>query len=105
MSTRRSRFRQIISGLGSSTRLPFSTPALMITCFVLVGVVGCIDYFTGYERPLLLFYLLPISLATWFGSFLLGLGIAVVSVAILMLSHLAAGCASFFFCPVCMSLC
>lgn len=90
MSTRRSRFRQIISGLGS-TRLPFSTPALMITCFVLVGVVGCIDYFTGYERPLLLFYLLPISLATWFGSFLLGLGIAVVSVAISMLSDLAAG--------------
>ncbi len=63
----------------------------MITCFVLVGVVGCIDYFTGYERPLLLFYLLPISLATWFGSFLLGLGIAVVSVAISMLSDLAAG--------------
>src|SRR4029450_4950217 len=91
MSTRRSRFRQIISGLGSSTRLPFSTPALMITCFVLVGVVGCIDYFTGYERPLLLFYLLPISLATCFGTFLLGLGIAVGSVAISMLSDLAAG--------------
>jgi signal transduction histidine kinase len=56
-----------------------------------VGIVGYIDYLTGYERPLLLFYLLPICLATWFGSLRIGLGIAVVSVVISMLSDLAAG--------------
>jgi signal transduction histidine kinase len=63
----------------------------VIACFLLVALVGYIDFLTGYERPLLLFYLLPISLATWFGSFLIGLGIAVLSVAVSMLSDLAAG--------------
>jgi signal transduction histidine kinase len=53
--------------------------------------VGYIDYLTGYERPLLLFYLLPIWLATWFGSLRIGLGIAVVSVTVSVLSDVAAG--------------
>jgi signal transduction histidine kinase len=65
--------------------------ALLITCLFLVGAVGYVDYLTGYERPLLLFYLLPISLAAWFGGFRTGLGIAVVSVGVSMLSDVAAG--------------
>src|SRR6266536_565103 len=65
--------------------------ALVITCVFLVGVVGYVDYLTGYERPMLLFYLLPISLAAWFSTFLLGLGIAVVCIAVSMLSDVAAG--------------
>jgi Signal transduction histidine kinase len=56
-----------------------------------VGIVGYVDYLTGYERPLALFYLLPIWLATWFVSFRIGLAIAVVSVAVSMLSDVAAG--------------
>jgi signal transduction histidine kinase len=83
--------------LGSSIRLAFPKPALMTTCFLLVGVVGYIDYLTGYERPLLLFYLLPISLATWFGSFLIGLGIAAASVVAWIVSDLAAGIPAFGF--------
>lgn len=90
-SARGSRSKQIISGLGGVTRLTVPKPALVITCILLVGVVGYIDYLTGYERPLALFYLLPIWLATWFASFRVGLGIAVVSVAISMLSDVAAG--------------
>jgi signal transduction histidine kinase len=95
--TRGSRFREIISGLGSPPRLAVPKPALIITCFFLVGVVGYIDYLTGYERPLLLFYLVPISLATWFGSFLIGLGIAVASVVAWIVSDLAAGIPAFGF--------
>jgi signal transduction histidine kinase len=60
-------------------------------CLFLVGVIGYIDYLTGYERSLLLFYLLPISLAAWFGSLILGSAIVVVSVLVWMLSDLAAG--------------
>ena len=85
------RFREIISGLGNFSRLAIPRSAVVIACFLLVALVGYIDFLTGYERPLLLFYLLPISLATWFGSFLIGLGIAVLSVAVSMLSDLAAG--------------
>ena len=71
--TRQSRLKEIIFGLGGFSRLTFPRPALVIVCFSLVGVVGYFDYLTGYERPMLLFYLLPISLATWFSSLLLGL--------------------------------
>jgi len=38
------------------------------------GLAGCIDYLAGYERSLLLFYLLLISLAAWFGELALRLG-------------------------------
>jgi signal transduction histidine kinase len=65
--------------------------ALIATCFSLVAIVGYVDYLTGYERPLVLFYLLPISLATWFEGLLVGLGISVLSIAVSMLSDLAAG--------------
>ena len=65
--------------------------SVVVVSLFLVGIVGYIDYLTGYERPLLLFYLLPISLAAWFSCFLTGLGVAVLSIAVSMLSDLAAG--------------
>src|SRR5213596_2194723 len=65
--------------------------ALIAACLLLVAVVGYIDYVTGYERPLLLFYLLPISLAVWFRSLLFGLSVAVIAIVAWMWSDLAAG--------------
>src|SRR5256886_10120905 len=65
--------------------------ALIAVCILLVAVVGYIDYVTGYERPLLLFYLLPISLAVWFGSLLFGLSVAVIAIVAWMWSDLPAG--------------
>ena len=89
--TRRSGFDRIIANLRNFPRFRFSRTALVIGCLFLVGIVGYIDYLTGYERSLLLFYLLPISLATWFGGLVFGLAIAVVSVVVWMLSDVAAG--------------
>src|SRR6266478_7629082 len=89
--TRQSRLKEIIFGLGGFSRLAFPRPALVIICFSLVGVLGYIDYVTGYERPLLLFYLLPISLAVWFGNFLFGLTVGVIAIVAWMWSDLAAG--------------
>src|SRR6267378_7267783 len=89
--TSQGRLKEIIFGLGGFSRLAFPRPAVVIICFSLVGVLGYIDYLTGYERPLLLFYLLPISLAVWFGSFLIGLVIVVASVVAWLVSDLAAG--------------
>jgi hypothetical protein len=37
-------------------------------CFYLVAIVGYIDYRDGIRAPASSLYLLPISLATWFGS-------------------------------------
>jgi signal transduction histidine kinase len=64
---------------------------LITTCFSLVAIIGYIDYLTGYERSLLLFYLLPISLAAWFGNFVFALIVVFVSVTVWKLSDLAAG--------------
>ena len=60
-------------------------------CLVLTGLVGYADYVTGYKRSLLLFYLVPISIAGWFGSFVLSLAIAVVCILAWVLSDLASG--------------
>jgi signal transduction histidine kinase len=87
----RTKFDRILADLRRTPPLRVSRTALVLTCLCVVGIVGYIDYVTGYERPLLLFYLVPISLATWFGSLWIGLGVAVVSVAASMLSDLAAG--------------
>jgi signal transduction histidine kinase len=68
-----------------------SGKGLVVVCLLLVGTVGYMDYLTGYEHSLLLFYLLPISLATWFGSFVLGFSIVIISVIVWVLSDLASG--------------
>jgi len=80
-------------GIGKLRARSFLTSpwAVLITSLVLVGVIGYLDYVTGYERSLLLFYLVPISLATWFGNLALGLVIAVSSVVVWVLSDMAAG--------------
>ena len=58
---------------------------------VLVSVIGYIDFRTGYERSLSLFYLAPISLGTWVVGLIFGLFMAVLSVVVWVISDLAAG--------------
>ena len=68
-----------------------SRKVLIVLCLLLVGTIGYIDYLTGYERSLLLFYLLPISLAAWFGSLVFGCAIVIISVTVWVVANLAAG--------------
>jgi len=91
VNLRRTALDRVIVNLRNFPRLTVSRKSLVVACLFLVGIVGYIDYLTGYERSLLLFYLLPISLAAWFGSLRLGLAIAFVSVTVWKLSDLAAG--------------
>src|SRR6266567_3928864 len=77
---------------------------LIAACLVLVAIIGYIDYVTGYERPLLLFYLLPISLAVWFGNLLFGLSVGVLAIVAWMWSDLAAGIPALGFWNVGMAL-
>ena len=44
-----------------------------------VAIVGAIDYFTGSELSVSLFYLAPVALATWYGGRGVGAGIAMLS--------------------------
>jgi len=76
---------------------------LAIACLLLACLVGYVDYLTGYERSLLLFYLLPISLAAWFGSLAFGLAIVLVCVAVSVVSDVAAGIPALGFWNIAMS--
>ena len=84
-------FDGVIANLRSFPRFTLSRKGLVVVCLFLVGIVGYIDYLTGYERSLLLFYLFPISLAAWFGSLVFGFAIVIISVIAWVLSDLAAG--------------
>ena len=41
---------------------------LVFAGFVLIGVIGFVDYLTGYEFAFSVFYVLPITLITWIAS-------------------------------------
>jgi len=84
-------FDKAIVTLRNFRHATFSGTFLAIGCFSLTCLIGYADYLTGYERSLLLFYLLPIALATWFGDFTLALAIIVVCILVSVLSDLAAG--------------
>jgi len=84
-------FETVIADLQNLRRVRFSRGSLAIVCFILSCLVGYADYLTGYERSLLLFYLLPISMAAWFGSFVLSLAIALICILAWVLSDLASG--------------
>jgi signal transduction histidine kinase len=64
---------------------------LAIASLILSGVIGYVDYVTGYEHSMLLFYFLPISLAAWFGNFAFGITIVIVCVATWVVADLASG--------------
>jgi signal transduction histidine kinase len=87
----RTLFESVVVKLRNFHHLKISRTCLVITCLTLTGLIGYVDYLTGYERSLLLFYFLPISLAVWFGSFALGIGLVVVCVAVWVVSDLASG--------------
>ncbi|MBV9008923.1 MAG: hypothetical protein JO354_07130 [Verrucomicrobia bacterium] len=58
---------------------------------LLIGVIGLVDFSIGYERSLLLPYLLPITLATWCGGGLAGFAAAVLSTVVSIVADIASG--------------
>ena len=81
----------VMVNLRNFRRIRFPRGILVIICLGLTGLVGYADYLTGYERSLLLFYLVPISMAAWFDGFIFSLAIAVVCILMWVLSDLASG--------------
>ena len=64
---------------------------IIVTCFVLVAFMGWLDYISGFENSLLIFYLAPIAIGTWFFGVWFGIGIAMLCVIATVLADLAAG--------------
>lgn len=55
-----------------------------------VGIIGAVDYITGYHLSFSLFYLLPIAFVTWNGSLRLGIICALASAASWFLADITA---------------
>lgn len=56
-----------------------SKPFILLLGIVLIGVIGGIDYWTGFEISFSVFYVLPISLITWVTSRRVGILAALAS--------------------------
>jgi diguanylate cyclase (GGDEF)-like protein len=62
-----------------------------ITGFILVMLMGIIDYATGVEYSVTLFYLIPIFLVSWFADEPLALGVSALSAVTWFLTDYANG--------------
>jgi signal transduction histidine kinase len=58
---------------------------------VWICAVGLADYWTGYERSMMIFYLIPITLGTWFVGRNFGMFLSGLSIGTSILSDLASG--------------
>jgi signal transduction histidine kinase len=52
---------------------------LYVGCTALLGAITWIDYFSGYELGLFVFYFVPVGLAAWYGSRAAGIVFALAS--------------------------
>lgn len=76
-----------------------------ILSLLMICLIGYLDYATGYERSLLLFYLIPVALAIWFGNVWLGLTFSILSVSASFVSDLASGIPAIKLWNILMALC
>lgn len=68
-----------------------SSAALAVFGFALVGLVGTIDFITGYELSFSIFYLLPIAFVTWFANRRIGFVLSGSSAVVWVLVDSASG--------------
>jgi signal transduction histidine kinase len=65
--------------------------SVVVLSLIWIGLVGLVDYWTGYERSMLIFYLIPITLGTWFVGRGFGMFLSGLSVATSIISDIASG--------------
>lgn len=68
-----------------------SRVSVTLLSLIWIGAVGLTNYWTGYERSMMIFYLIPITLGTWFGGRNFGMFLSGLSIGTSMLSDLASG--------------
>jgi diguanylate cyclase (GGDEF)-like protein len=65
-----------------------SRATILILGSLLIAVIGALDYMTGPDLSLFIFYLIPVSLATWFAGPAIGIALSVLSAAAWSLSDI-----------------
>ncbi len=69
----------------------WNTALCICVAFALIGIIGAMDYVTGYQLSFSFFYFLPLFLLAWKGGVWLGLVGSVVSTIVWVSVNLAAG--------------
>ena len=69
----------------------FRRGLIIVVCLLLVAFIGWLDYVSGFENSLLIFYLAPIAIGTWFLGIWFGIAVAILCVIATVLADLAAG--------------
>lgn len=64
---------------------------LIFISLALVLLIGVLDYWTGYEMSLALFYLVPVSFAAWYVGRCAGIAVSLISGAVWEVSNDLAG--------------
>lgn len=82
----RSQFAWIVQFLTQRSRL-----WTMLVSLLLLALVGVMDYQAGFERSLLVFYLLPVALGTWFVGWRFGVILCALSVTVWIVGDIEAG--------------
>jgi signal transduction histidine kinase len=68
-----------------------SRVSVAVLALIWIGAVGLADYWTGYERSMLIFYLIPITLGTWFVGRSFGMFLSGLSIGTSIVTDLASG--------------
>jgi len=63
----------------------------VVVGFALIGITGIVDFLTGYELSFSVFYVISISLVTWFTSRRLGLVTSFASAFVWLIADIATG--------------
>ena len=77
--------------VGTASRSSLSQPVAIILSLALVGVIGVVDYVTGFMIFFSAFYLLPVGVAAWYVGSVAGVLISVLSVGVWLAGDFAAG--------------
>src|SRR5579859_7165874 len=80
-----------MSTVGTASRSSLSKPVAIVLSLGLVGVIGVVDYVTGFMIVFSAFYLLPVGVAAWYVGSVAGILISVLSVGVWLAGDFAAG--------------
>ncbi len=78
-------------GASNPPRKPAARPLMLVLAFAGIAVVGLIDYLTGFEVSLSLFYLGPVALAAWYSGRSAGIALSALSCLCWLAADQAAG--------------
>ena len=64
---------------------------LLCVSFVSLAIIGTLDYITGYEIGISVFYLAPISLVAWYIDARSGFAISFLRIVVMLIADIASG--------------